>query len=506
MNGNNGTPDTAPDKGPGKFITNVWRVPSETLPPVKRLGVRLLRFAWCFIRGFQRNQCTQQASALTYITLMSLVPVLAVGFSVAKGLGAHEKIKAALHDQMASLPDSAITAINKLFEAVDKVNFATLGTIGLALLFWTVINTMTQVETSFNRIWCLSIPRTWVRRFQAYLSIILVVPVFMLVSTSVTAALKSQKVDNAIAAFLGVETAAAVPATAAPRSASKPFSAAADTAAGTNIQEPVPVTVAVVAAPTTDSAPIHRTFLLRAVRAGCNLLGMSSVIIALGLLYMFMPNTRVHPFSALAGGVVAGIAWYVTQAAFVAFQVGVANNNAIYGTFAAVPFFLMWVYSGWVIVLAGAQFCYVFQNRMHLRFIVEPPPLSFARRETLALMMTEEICAAMAGANGAWHAVTFAKQHKLPVSMVRDILVVLARGGLISETAQPDRFVPLRDIHKLTPADVERVLRDDVADSQSPIVLELPESAAANRLVTGKVAAFHDTLRQTSFADLVKKS
>ena len=502
MNGNNGTPDATPTKGPGKFIADVWRVPSETLPPVKRLGVRVIRFAWCFVRGFQRNQCTQQASALTYITLMSLVPVLAVGFSVAKGLGAHEKIKMALHDQMAAFPESATTAINKLFEAVDKVNFATLGTIGLALLFWTVVNTMTQVENSFNRIWCVSIPRTWVRRFQAYLSIILVVPIFMLVSTSVTAALKSQKVDSAIAAFLGVEATTSAAATLAP----EPFS---DTNGGTQIansQEPVPLTTTNAAVAKTSEVPGHRTFLLRAVRAGFNLLGMSSVIIALGLLYMFMPNTRVHPFSALAGGAVAGIAWYVTQVAFVTFQVGVAKNNAIYGTFAAIPFFLMWVYSAWVIVLAGAQFCYVFQNRMHLRFIVEPPPLSFARRETLALMMTEEICTSVAEEKGAWNAVAFAKRNKLPTPMVRDILLILARGGLITETALPDRFVPVRDIHELTPADVERVLRDDVADSKSPIVLELPESAGANRFVTGKVAGFHDALRQTSFADLVKKS
>ena len=262
MNGNNGIADAGTDQKPGKFIEAVWRVPAETLPPAKRLGVRLVRFAWCFVRGFMRNQCTQQASALTYITLMSLVPVLAVGFSVAKGLGAHEKIKAALHDQMSALPESASTAINKLFEAVDRVNFATLGTIGLALLFWTVVSTMTQVEGSFNRIWCVATPRTWVRRFQAYLSIFLVVPVFMLVSTSVTAALKSQKVDSYIASLLGVPAAASQPA---------PAAADAQPAPATAVQaSALPDAPAVANAPPTANAPGHRTFLLQLVRAGCS--------------------------------------------------------------------------------------------------------------------------------------------------------------------------------------------------------------------------------------------
>jgi membrane protein len=429
-------------------MRGVWRVQTETLPPGRRAGVRGVRFVWCCLRDFLRNQCTQQASALTYTTLMSLVPVLAVMFAFAKGMGAHEKIRGALENN-ANIPPYANEAIVRLLDAVEKVNFATIGAIGSVLLLWTVINTMSQVEGSFNRIWRVAAPRTWVRRFQAYLSIVLVVPIFMLAAASVTPAVKTTAVHDFLTTHLGV------------------------------------------------FYPV--------VRVGISLLGMSSVIIGLSLLYMFMPNTRVKAWSALAGGLVAGASWYAMNSAFISFQIGVAKNNAIYGTFAAIPFFLLWVYAGWIIVLAGAEFCYVFQNRLHLRFIVEPPPLSFAGRGRLGLLMVQEISAAHLAGEAPWAASAFAERHRLPLPMIGGILLVLVRNGVLAEGAVPGTYLPARDIHALTPADVEHAFRHDVADSGSPITLVLPEGAAAQQLFDAESAAFEARLRRESFADLAVK-
>ncbi len=441
----NGTGARRVNGGAGEWMRGVWRVQTEALPPGRRAGVRGIRFVWCFLRDFLRNQCTQQASALTYVTLMSLVPVLAVMFAFAKGMGAHEKIREVIANNP-NIPRYANEAIGRLMDAVEKVNFATLGVIGSILLFWTVISTMSQVEGSFNRIWRVAAPRTWVRRFQSYLSIVLVVPIFMLAAASVTAAVKASAVHNFLTAHLGV--------------------------------------------------------LYPLVRVGISLLGVSSVVIGLSLLYMFMPNTRVKALNALAGGLVAGAAWYAMNSAFISFQIGVGKNNAIYGTFAAIPFFLLWVYSSWIIVLAGAEFCFIFQNRQHLRFIVEPPPLSFADRERLGLLMVGEVAAAHLAGGASWSGPAFAERHRLPMPMVGGILQVLVRGGILAEGAAAGTYLPARDAHALTPADVAHAFRHDVADSTSPITLTLPDGAAVQREFDAETAEFETRLRRESFAAL----
>ncbi len=447
MDGASGA-DSSSGAKTGLFLKEVWRMRDAELPPVRRLGVRGFRFAWCLARDFVRNQCTQQASALTYITLMALVPVLAVMFAFAKGMGAHEKIREALQDN-ATIPPYANEAIGRLLEAVDKVNFATLGAVGSVLLFWTVVSTMSQIEGSFNRIWRVTAPRTWVRRFQAYLSIVLVVPVFMLLATSVTASVRNPSVHEFLTGHLGV------------------------------------------------FYPV--------ARVGISMLGMSSVIIGLALLYMFMPNTRVKVWNAMAGGIAAGAAWYIMNSAFISFQIGVAKNNAIYGTFAAIPFFLLWVYSGWIIVLLGAEFCFIFQNRGQLRFIVEPPPLSFEGREKLGLLMTQEICAAHLAGAAPWGASGFAERHKLPLPLILGILQVLVRNGVLAEGSAPNSFLPARDNHSLTPADVVAAFRGDVPDSRSPIVLQIPDGASAQLFFDAQAAEFDALLRRESFAALAER-
>jgi membrane protein len=252
--------------------------------------------------SFSAHQGTLRAAALTYTTMLSLVPLLAIAFSVLKGFG----VQNALEPLLQQVAGDSQETISRIISYVNNTNVKSLGAVGLLLLVLTVISLLEQIEESFNATWGVRQTRPLQRRFSDYLSVVVVGPILLLVATSMTTSLQSQWLVKWL---------------------------------------------------------IDHTYLGDTILLLFRMVPYLFIWLAMTFLYIFIPNTRVRLASAAVGGVLAGTAWQLAQWAYFYFQVGMANYNAIYGTLAALPIFLVWVYVSWLIVLFGLEVVYAHQFR-----------------------------------------------------------------------------------------------------------------------------------------------
>jgi membrane protein len=348
--------------------------------------------------------------------------------------------------KLAELPAEAAQAAKMILKAVDNPSFGTIGAVGLTLLFWTVVKVMGKIENSFNTIWGVQEGRTLLRKFADYISVLIMVPILMLVATSVNALLSSERVTDLLQARLG------------------PFFWVYDQA-----------------------------------------LGLTSLLIlflAFTFLYMFMPNTRVRFLPALAGAVIGGCLWYFTQYGYFSLQVGLAKKNAIYGTLAAVPFFLFWVYLNWLIVLIGAEVAFAFQNFDTYPLEQMAMQASFSTRQVLAMLIVHEACQDFRESKERWNPEAFSRKHGIPIRLISSVLTDLVDEKILVRTGERDfRYLPAKDLDLLTLRDVERAIRGE----PSPPVQEAArqESPFLYDAIEKHFEVFTDTLAKTSFREML---
>ena len=282
---------------------------------------QLLRIILITIKEFNNNDLSLRSSALTYTVLLSLVPMLAMSTAVVKGLGGGDQLREAAYSYIDTLEQSAPieqpeqsqekltdhlrSAADKLFDYVDRTNFATLGTIGMIGILFSVILVLSNIESAMNAIWKVQDGRSIVRKIADYLTLLILIPI-------------SINVAFAASAFL-----------ANPKLASK-----------------IDVVIPLV---------WLQTLLLQ-------LLPVFFIALTLYVIYIFFPNTKVKTLPAVFGSILAAFLWFSVQNVYITLQVGVAKYNAIYGSFATLPLFLIWMYLGWIFILAGAQVAYAVQN------------------------------------------------------------------------------------------------------------------------------------------------
>jgi membrane protein len=266
---------------------------SERLPrPLRLVGLA----AW----RFYDDQCLSRASALAYTSLLSIVPLLAVMFSVLKGLGAQQRLEGVLLSRLSLDPETT----DLIITYIDNTNFGTLGALGAAALVLTVISVLGNIETSLNAIWRVAQQRNLWRKVTDYMGVVTLTPFLLLAATTITSAGQAQGIvqwvlDNG---YLG----------------------------GFAVQ----------------------------------ILGLAPIAInavAIAVLYAVMPNRRAAWGPLLAGALFAGFAWHIAQLGYVNLQVGVSRNNAIYGALAQLPVTLVWIYISWAVVLAGAELAAVLE-------------------------------------------------------------------------------------------------------------------------------------------------
>ncbi len=370
-------------------------------------------------RAFNHDRVLLHASALTYVTLLSLVPFLALAFAILTGLGVPRKLEPWI---MGRISAGSEEIAQRILTYIDNIKVGSLGTVGVIGLLITVVLVMGNIERAFNHIWGVDRPRRWTRKFADFLSVVLVFPFLILAASSLNALFKHGPPDivGGVARHLWVE--------------------------------------------------VGRLLLYGAPHL--------FVIVALIFLYIFMPNTRVHLSAALAGGVVAGIVLEVTQALYFHFQVGAAKYNAIYGAMAQLPVFLVWIYLSWVVTLLGAEVAWAVQIEQGRRRAGdgELPPATPI--ECLHLEVLRLVARRFRDGEGASAAEQIAALTGLPPATCSRLLETLTDAELLlSDDGDPAGYVPARPADTLTLYEVRTALQphlpDDLPEAICPRLADL---------------------------------
>ncbi|KAA1176000.1 YihY/virulence factor BrkB family protein [Marinobacter salinexigens] len=395
------------------------------------------RTAYAMVRDVVSGQLTLHAMSLVYTTLLSIVPLLALSFSVLKALGVHQRMEPFLFQFFQPMGPQGIEVAEKILGFVDNMKVGVLGSVGLALLVYTVVSLLQKIERSFNMIWRVPDMRSMSQRFSNYLSVIMVGPLLMVSAIGVSATIFS---STAVQALLEIE----------------PFGS---------------LIVAVSS---------FTPFFL--------------VVGAFTFVYVFMPNTRVKLRYAFVGGLIAGVSWQAGGMLFASFVAGSAKYAAIYSSFAIGIILLIWTYLNWMILLLGASLAFYLQNpgAVSKRREVQLAP---ELQEKVAIALMWLVAKPFHDGEEAPQQEVLEHQMRVPGEVTRGVSDKLIRAGLLSLAGRNgDHLVPGRTLDRITVEDVLRVVRRD----EDRIVDRLPRGVPMERLQvtsSGLTVTFSELLR-----------
>lgn len=316
----------------------------NNIQKITNLAAPLISIIQITIKEFFANNLSLRASALTYTILLSLVPMLAMSTAVVKGLGGGDQLKQLAYTYIETLEESSTrmpgnlahsaeassqltthlrSAVDQVFDYVDRTNFATLGSFGVAGILLSVILVLSNIETAMNAIWKVHKSRSILRKISDYLTLLILVPISINIAFAASAFLKNPALTSKMDIIIPFVWLQAL------------------------IFKFIPIFF---------------------------------ISLTLMIIYIFFPNTKVKTKYAAIGAAVAGYLWFLVQNVYLSLQIGVANYNAIYGSFATLPLFLVWIFLGWIFILLGAQLAYALQNRKHYQYkkLLASPALQLA--------------------------------------------------------------------------------------------------------------------------------
>jgi membrane protein len=414
-------------------------------PPRRRLtaaAVHELRYLYALVRDFMAGELTLRAMSLVYTTILSIVPLMALSFSVLKGLGYHRELEPFLYHFLQPIGERAQELTERIMQFVDNVRGGLLGSLGLVFLLYTVISMVQKVEESLNFIWRVEQPRSFARRFSEYLSVMFVGPALIVTALGLLATLASSEAVRTIA---GIE----------------PFG----------------------------------TVLLVLGRITPYVL----VAIVFTFMYAFVPNTKVKIRAAAIGGLTAGIIWATTGALFTSFVANTTRNELIYAGFAIVILALIWVYLSWLILLIGAQLAFYVQNPQYLRPGRSAIHLPASLRERVALGIMFMIGHDYRGSEKRWTLNDFAEHFQLPSATLGPVVAALEARGLIVAT-ETDAWIPGRDPDVIALADVLDAVRNEPAGLRLHGMRSL---APADAIAKAAEEALRESVRGKTLRNLV---
>ena len=379
--------------------------------------LRVLRYPYAVLRDLWRGEINLRAMGLVYTTLLALIPLLAFSFAVLKIFGGHRDLVPIVYEFFRPLgPEAAQELTQRVLQFANRVSSGIVGSVGLALLAWTLIGTIKKVEDSFNFLWHVEQPRSFARRVAEYTGLLIAAPVILV-------------------GFVGLLHAAL---------ASAP------------VQEVV-----------------HLPFLQRLRGFGIALAPFAMVTAFFTALYMMIPNTRVHWRAALTGAVVGGVLWAATGKLFTAFVVFSTRLTIVYAGFAFVIAALLWTYFGWLILLAGAQLSFYVQNPTYLRLGLQQLRLSAVELEQLSLKVMFLVGRTHVAGGRRWTVNRLATELGLPGIAVAQMSTALERAGLIVVT-EWDELVPSRDISRIGVYEILDIARRQSAGHVAPRHVPIP--------------------------------
>ncbi|OIO72132.1 MAG: ribonuclease BN [Zetaproteobacteria bacterium CG1_02_53_45] len=424
----------------------LWPEEIESLPGWKALLARMLQVSFAVVRDFLEGQLTLRAMSLVYTTLLSLVPLLALTFSVLKGFGVQNQLEPALVNTLSALGDKGEEIARQIVSFVDNIKVGVLGSLGLGMLIYTVVSLLHKIEKSFNYIWHIEQARPIGQRFSEYLSVILVGPLLIFSALGVTASLMSNAVVEAV-----------------------------------------------------SSLPVMG-FVVHSIG---QLIPYALVIVAFTFVYIFMPNTRVKIVPALIGGTVAGIAWETAGWAFGAFVVNSGNYTAIYSGFAILIMFMIWLFLSWLILLLGTSIAFYCQHPGHITMRRGQQEMSAVMMERLCMLSMYFIGGHYYSQQKAWQLDELARWLGVPLNVSESILSRLHDRQLILATSEGGPpFVPAHDMETLQVKQILDAVRAG-GDAGGLMPWRLPDDPVVNQMLQAADDAIDQALGQQTLKDMV---
>ncbi len=359
------------------ITTKIWGIRLNKLDKKQGFLIRQLRIITLSIKGFNDDKCTVKASALTYYMLFAIVPLLALLFAVSKGFGLQQKLETYLLHRFSQY-DGILT---QAFQYADKMLQTTQGGIlaivGILLLVYTLLSLLSSIENSFNEIWEIKKGRIFIRRITDYIAISIFAPILMFISSGVSIFLSTEFSSIENLTWLG-----------------------------------------------------HFAIVFKI------LLKITSLLLLSGMftfIYVVLPNTRVKFKSAMMAGIVAAVAFDVLQWAYIAFQIGAAKYDAVYGSLAALPLFLIWIQYSWYIVLFGAELSFANQNVDHYELESEIKNISTRYRRVISLLLANLVVRNFMEGKPALTAAQIAGRLDVPIRLARIIISDFTESEILSE-------------------------------------------------------------------------
>ncbi|MCG8530393.1 MAG: YihY family inner membrane protein [Desulfovibrionales bacterium] len=363
-----------------RFVTHtVWDPLPADASVWKRAVIVLCRRLAVIYNGFLQDNTMLRASALAYTTVLSIVPFLAVVFAVSKGLGVQNS--QTLRFILLNMFAGNVEAVDFLLQYVNNTDVTALGVVGVATLLITVVSLMGNIEAAFNKIWNVRKGRTLWRKFTDFFSIVLVAPLLLGFAVSLSVTMQH---DALVQTLLKIDAVSYV----------------------------------------------YFQFL--------KILPTVVIWFLLTFSYAFIPNTKVSARSALAGGLVGVMLWKSVEEIYLSYLVGVNNYNVIYGSFAQLPLFLIWIYLSWLIVLFGVQICYAVQYGATEEDKLLAGKTSTYEKATLAIAVMQELAKSYTAQQGAVSVAVLSESMQLSQVLIDTVLRIMEQAGLVAKIEQED--------------------------------------------------------------------
>jgi len=427
--------------------TDIWRLRLRDLPPVKAFFLRQLRIVVLTVRGFVKDKCPIRASSLTFFSLLSVGPLIALAFGIAKGFGMEEFLETQVINKIPA-QEEVLQDITQYAKALlEETKGAVVVGFGVVVLIWSVVKLLVHIETSVTDIWKIKRSRAWKRKIVNYLAFLIIAPLLLVIYTSVPVFLSSQVMEISDKTVI--------------------------------LDKISPVLIW--------------------------LLNWSPYVITCGIftfIYLIIPNTRVNFLSGMFGGIIAGTIFIIVQWMYISFQIGVTRLNPIYGSLAALPLLLIWLNLGWNIFLAGAEYTYAHQNVDNYEYGPDFSKISPHFRRLLALQILQLLALRFSKSEPPLGAPAISNELEIPIRHVSEILSVLVSCGLVSDIHLQESndhvFQPASDIrlwtlnYAITAMEKNSVNEIPVGRSQDMRILaealgkmgEAMETSPGNKLIT----------------------
>lgn len=371
----------------------IWKVDTKQSGKPRAFIYTAIKSAILAYRNMDWGQVNTKAAALTYNTLLSMVPLLAVLFAIARGFGFQNIVQSELFgyfEGQREVLEKAMTFIDKSLEYAQSGVF--LG-IGLVLLLYTALNLIGGIESNFNSIWRIKNDRSYYRQFTDYTALLLIAPVFLVCNGGLSILLNSSAETKLIGLVIN---------------------------------------------PFIEVLPYVITILL------------------FTFLYLYIPNTKVKFTSALFAGVIAGLAFQLFQQLYISGQIWISKYNTIYGSFAALPLLLLWLQLSWLIVLIGVELSFGYQNVKKFSYEKETKNISRRYKDFVILLIITLIVKQFEKGDKPYTASQISERFKIPTRVTSDVLFLLLELNIIRETPSDDTivpaYVPALDINKISVA------------------------------------------------------